>query len=149
METASQSTPLSQIRFANLADIALLHKIHQSAFKKAWSEKTILNSLQGNRCHGIIIDAVGFILFEVNLDECEILTIAVDKAAQKNGIGKQLLAEMLGVCQHMQIKKVFLEVSEVNFAAIALYKKFTFIEYNRRKKYYSDKSDALLLRLEL
>jgi len=44
---------------------------------------------------------------------------------------------------------VFLEVATGNTAARALYKKFEYIEVGRRRRYYADGSDAVVLRMNL
>ena len=46
-------------------------------------------------------------------------------------------------------KAVFLEVSIGNLAAQALYRRFGFVEVGRRKRYYADSSDALVLRMKI
>ena len=44
---------------------------------------------------------------------------------------------------------MFLEVAIGNAAALALYRREGFIEVGRRRHYYSDSSDALVLRMNL
>ena len=43
----------------------------------------------------------------------------------------------------------FQEVNENNISAINLYKKYRFEEVGRRKKYYDQKDDAILMNLKL
>ena len=45
----------------------------------------------------------------------------------------------------MEYANVFLEVKTTNFAAINLYLNFGFEEINRKKMYYSDGQDAIVM----
>ena len=47
-------------------------------------------------------------------------------------------------CKELNIKKIILEVSETNDAAINFYNHFNFFTVGIRKKYYKDGSDAFL-----
>ncbi len=44
---------------------------------------------------------------------------------------------------------MFLEVATGNAAALALYRREGFTEVGRRRRYYADLSDAIVLRLNL
>jgi ribosomal-protein-alanine N-acetyltransferase len=44
---------------------------------------------------------------------------------------------------------MFLEVATGNAAALALYRREGFVEVGRRRRYYADASDALVLRVNL
>lgn len=87
-------------------------------------------------------ELIGFVCYLDSVeDEVEILFLATKFKGQ--GIGTQLLKAFL---QKHQKHAVFLEFSEKNKIAKALYLKFGFVEINCRKKYYSDGSDALCMK---
>ena len=44
---------------------------------------------------------------------------------------------------------IFLEVNSINMKAISLYKKYGFCEYGRRKNYYGNQEDAILMKLKI
>jgi ribosomal-protein-alanine acetyltransferase len=80
-------------------------------------------------------------------DEWDIENIAVTSAAQRGGLGSQLLTEFLKLVHERGGRAIFLEVRESNLAARALYRKWTFLETGRRKEYYENPpEDALILR---
>ena len=135
--------------FGKINESRLLATIHQEAFVSGYSFEQMQASLNAANNYVIKHGDVGFILFQIVADECEIITIAVLPKFQGKGFARAMITEMLGVCSVMRVKKVFLEVSTKNTSAISLYKKFTFSEYNRRSKYYADGSDAILLQLML
>ena len=47
-------------------------------------------------------------------------------------------------CEKLNIKKLFLEVSQKNIIADNFYRKFDFLTVGIRKNYYKDGSNALL-----
>ena len=64
--------------------------------------------------------------------EYEIHTIGVDPAHQGTGIGRSLMAELLGHADGV----VYLEVRTDNAPAIALYESLGFVTVGLRKRYY-------------
>ena len=51
------------------------------------------------------------------------------------------------MCVENNIKSINLEVNEINFPAINLYKNFGFKIVGKRPKYYDNKYDAILMDL--
>ena len=74
------------------------------------------------------------------IDFYELFEIAVDENYRNRGYANKLIDKLPSDMD------IFLEVSENNINAIKLYKKNNFIELARRKKYYLDNSDAIVMR---
>lgn len=74
------------------------------------------------------------------IDCYELFEIAVDENYRNKGFANKLIDKLPSDMD------IFLEVSENNINAIKLYKKNNFIELARRKKYYLDNSDAIVMR---
>lgn len=95
----------------------------------------------------------GAILFRVMADEGEILSLSVRHSERRRGIGGALMRKALNAMKSKGAEKVFLEVSETNRAARALYRRFGFEKVGVRYNYYSTKHrqshNALVFRLEL
>ena len=89
---------------------------------------------------------VGFAGIKIVLDEADIMNIAVKKDYRRQGIATLLLNHILNICKEKNIKTINLEVNEENFSAISLYQKFGFEECGRRKQYYDNKYDAILMK---
>ena len=89
---------------------------------------------------------VGFAGIKIVLDEADIMNIAVKKDYRRQGIATLLLNHILTVCKEKSIKTINLEVNEENFSAISLYQKFGFEDCGRRKQYYDNKYDAILMK---
>lgn len=86
----------------------------------------------------------GFIISQIIEDETEIFMIYIKPEFRGLGFGKKLLQ---GLFESLKIQDtIFLEVSSENKIAHGFYEFMGFKEYNRRKKYYKDNSDAILMR---
>ena len=72
------------------------------------------------------------------------VSIAVNSARQRTGIGKTLLEAGLGKLDFISGDKMFLEVREGNDKARRFYERNGFTEYSRRDRYYSDGENAIL-----
>jgi len=82
--------------------------------------------------------------------EWEIENIAVKSDARHRGLGDRLVGELLVRAQADGAEAVFLEVRESNRAARKLYEKKGFLEFGRRRAYYSNPpEDAILYRFSL
>ena len=89
---------------------------------------------------------VGFAGIKIVLDEADIMNIAVKRDYRRQGIATLLLNHILNICKEKSIKTINLEVNEENFSAISLYQKLGFKECGRRKQYYDNKYDAILMK---
>ncbi|WP_394197106.1 GNAT family N-acetyltransferase [Litoreibacter albidus] len=92
----------------------------------------------------------GFLLGRVVADEAELLTLAVDPAARRQGIARHLVETFKSTAAAQGASTAFLEVAADNTAAIALYRATGFEPAGRRRGYYrradAPALDALVLR---
>jgi ribosomal-protein-alanine N-acetyltransferase len=139
------------MRRATRADIDVLAAIHGSAFAAtdAWSRDVFDLQLALPNVFALLHEAGGLILVRIAADEAEILTLAVTPSERCRGIGYFLLMKATEAAESLGVRSLFLEVSVVNINARALYTKAGFQKAGRRPHYYSDRSDALVLRLDL
>jgi len=79
------------------------------------------------------------------LDEGHILNVAVDPEVRGTGVGRMLVQKVLDECCLAGASFVSLEVRESNFSAIALYLKMGFSVVGKRKRYYENSEDALMM----
>jgi len=136
------------IRAADAVDAAAMADLHARAFDQAWSEAAFADLLSGAGAIGLIeagSEPNGFALARFASDEAEILTLAVSPQARRAGRGRRLLSALETACLNAGAARLFLEVSELNAAARALYEGAGFKASGRRAGYYADGSDALLL----
>ncbi|MDY0268158.1 ribosomal protein S18-alanine N-acetyltransferase [Trichloromonas sp.] len=81
--------------------------------------------------------------------ELHIHNIATRPPFRRQGLAIKLLRGIIDECRETGLERVFLEVRVGNIGAIALYRAFGFREAGRRKGYYPDGEDALLMELEI
>ena len=82
-----------------------------------------------------------YLLYQVVFDEAEIISVFVKEEFRKMGLATELINELKESC-----KTIFLDVASNNYKAYNLYLKLGFKKYNKRLKYYSDNSDAILMK---
>lgn len=129
------------------AEMAAIHAA-SFAMPRPWSESEIAGLLTSPFCFAIS-SASGFVLGRVVAGEAELLTIAVDPVARKQGTGRQLVQDFLAQSAARGAESVFLEVAETNTAALQLYLASGFAETARRRGYYhapdGTRVDAILM----
>jgi ribosomal-protein-alanine N-acetyltransferase len=125
--------------------------IHRTAFPPtdAWSRDVILLQLEIPATFGLISPLGGMVLGRVAADEAEILTLAVSPGQRRHGLGSALLRAAMERAEALGAASMFLEVAVTNRAARALYEKHGFSEAGLRRHYYTDGTDALVLRSTL
>ena len=117
-------------------------RIHAAGFAYPWGATELESMISDPSTIGTAaLDPVtaklrGFALSRLAADEAEILTIAVDPALRKAGVGRDLLRAHLAQVAAAGGARLFLEVDETNAAALALYARFGFVKVGERQGYY-------------
>jgi [ribosomal protein S18]-alanine N-acetyltransferase len=139
----------------------LLSALHGCSFPKPWACKEFASLLvQPGVMAWICQDTEpsGFILVRASIDEAEILTIAVAPARRRRGLGELLINTARHALCAAGARKLFLEVSNENLAALGLYQKTGFAQLGTRASYYGGDSgaggarkstDAIIMGLEM
>lgn len=83
-----------------------------------------------------LVEPSGFLIGKVVAGEAEVLTIAVDPAARRQGVGGRLLARFLEDARARAAEVAFLEVAADNDAGLRLYHSAGFVQTGRRRGYY-------------
>ncbi|WP_102959584.1 ribosomal protein S18-alanine N-acetyltransferase [Mangrovicella endophytica] len=141
-----------------MEDLDAAAALHSDAFARPWSGDEFASLLSQEGCFGFVarrvgqplLPPLGFVLARVTAGEGEILTIAVDKRARGQGIGRLLMDQVLQRLHADRAESLFLEVDEENAAALRLYQRLRFEEVGRRPAYYSHpngrRTSALILK---
>ncbi|WP_428376298.1 GNAT family N-acetyltransferase [Lichenicoccus sp.] len=126
---------------------AILAPLHAAAFAggETWDALAFAGLLDLPGCFAVLADAAGLALFRVAGDESEVLTIGVRPAARGAGVAGGLLDAGMTECAGRGARLMLLEVADGNAPALALYRRRGFVEVGRRRGYYADGADALLL----
>lgn len=133
----------------------MLARLHAGAIADAWPEPSFASLLSREETFVLLgaangsDDAQGFILMRCVAEEAEVLTFCVVEGARRGGMGAALLE---AACERVRGRggvQIFLEVSQDNSGALALYQKSGFVAVGRRAAYYrhgSSAADALVMR---
>lgn len=129
---------------------AALAMIHRAAFPTAcWGVEVIALQLGLAGAFGFLEPRGGMVLARAIAEEAEILTLAVTPEARRQGIARALLAAARRDAEARGASELFLEVAAGNAPARALYGGCGFAEVGRRRRYYANGEDALVLRAVL
>jgi ribosomal-protein-alanine N-acetyltransferase len=117
-----------------------------------WPESTFLAELRENRFARYFVlaqepgaELLGYIGCWTLADALHIVTIGVEPAQQRRGFGDLLVTRALDLAFEAGLPAATLECRASNLPAQALYTKFGFHVAGRRRRYYADKEDALIM----
>ena len=149
-----EKNAVPKVRRMTMEDGAAVAEMEHQLFSDAWSEKSILETLDQTNTICLIAEkagrTAGYLLAYTAADEAEIARIAVVKELQRQGAAHALLTELESVCGSEGIKKILLDVRSGNSAARALYENAGFKEDGIRQRFYEDPvEDAILMSREL
>jgi ribosomal protein S18 acetylase RimI-like enzyme len=136
------------IRAATGDDLAGVLALEVELFgADAWSEQTVLATLARGRVL-VAEDEVllGYVVLADAGDVADLERIGVRRDDQRAGLASALLDAAL---RDAGPERVLLEVRADNKPALALYARAGFAEIGRRRRYYRDGTDALVLELDL
>jgi len=144
-----------RIRRATQEDADALVVLEAKSFGvRSWGEKNIRESLAVPNVGVLLAEAdagapSGFVIWRDLGGEAEILSLGVPPAHQRRGAGDALVAAIVAAARDAGAARIFLEVDAGNAPAIDLYGKSGFTASGRRKGYYRDGADAVLMHLLL
>ncbi|ETX15187.1 alanine acetyltransferase [Roseivivax halodurans JCM 10272] len=95
-----------------------------------------IEDLAGRKVTRIYTAENGFLIAQVIADEAEILALAVDPSAQRQGIASRLLGDFHADTWSGGVVRTVLDVAEDNLSARALYTRHGYEETARRAGYY-------------
>ncbi len=138
------------IRAAALSDVEALAVVESVCFDgDAWSPALVENELTHDTRSVLLAsddkEVIGYGSIQVIDDVADLQRIAVVPGARRGGLGRELLDELLAKAAGLGATRILLEVAATNEAAIGLYESFGFAEIGRRKGYYADGCDALVM----
>lgn len=123
--------------------------VEQSSFSHPWTRNMFLSELAAKhtRYRVAVINnrAIAYMGMWICANEGQITNIAVSPAYRRTGIATKLLADFIAYAQKNALSSLTLEVRASNTTAQALYAKLDFTPVGRRKNYYENTEDAILM----
>lgn len=152
------------------ADVAEVAAIERSIYSAPWTEGNFSDSLTAGYCAWVLRESdpsgdavrqqakiiIGYFVLMVAVDEAHLLNVSVALPWQRRGNGLYLLRKSSELAREHHASSVILEVRPSNARALAVYRRFGFLEHGVRRRYYpasnddhQSREDALVMRLLL
>lgn len=124
-------------------------EVERESFSRPWTETMFLEELSGRfSVYRAAVEngkAVAYMGMWILADEGHVTNVAVAKSFRRRGVASALMDDFIALALEKKLAFMTLEVRASNAGAIALYSKKGFAEVGRRKKYYDNTEDALLM----
>ncbi len=145
----ADAKPQVSVKFVDASSSAIVSHIHHAAFDPGWNEKDITDMLNITGTEialaEIAGEAVGFAIIRSIADQAELLTIATLPSQRRKYVAATVLKHAFTKAQSLGATSLFLEVAQSNSSAHKLYTKLGFFETGRRKAYYANGDDAIVM----
>jgi len=124
--------------------------IESTSFPRPWTREHFIAELNSPRSYPLVArtadgSVAGYLCPMLVLDEGEILDVAVRHDCRGKGVGGALVRRAISELEARGARVVCLEVRVSNLAALTLYQRLGFKETGRRKRYYENGEDAILM----
>lgn len=116
-------------------------EIIEKLFKEIFNEDLKLNIYSNIIVYKELEEIIGFLIYDLIYERCEIDYIAVKKEFRNKSVASKMIEFLL-----KENKNITLEVNVKNEAAINLYKKYGFKVVAKREKYYKGEDGYLMSR---
>lgn len=164
------SAPDLAVRAATPADVEAVTALERAAFgTESWSAASVAQELVGEHRLGLVAvddrarggpgdlgepggepgEVVGYAVVLVLGDTADLQRICTAAGRRRTGVATALLDTLLARCAETGLRRVVLEVGADNAAARALYEAQGFAEIARRRRYYRDGGDAVVMQRRL
>lgn len=146
----------AMVTLATTDDLPAILALEESGFvqRSRWIDKSWLPELTGPEFFTPgVRDADGVLRglasFQVIAEVADLNRVVVDPKFRGQGFGAALLAAGLEWATDRGAERMLLEVEWANEPALALYRRFGFVEISHRVNYYGINADALVMQRDL
>ena len=131
-------------------DAAGVELVEKASFAVPWSREAFWQEAASERAFYLLVledeRIIGYAGTWIILDEAQITNVAIAPEFRGQGIGSQLMKELICQVKARGATAMTLEVRPSNAPAIALYTSFGFRDTGRRPGYYQDNGeDAIIM----
>lgn len=134
-------------------DLNEIASILSTEFDDFWNENIFRQELQNENSEYIVArlnnEIVGFAGIWISPVDIHITDIVVRKDKRNMKIGSNILEELIKLAETKGRETLTLEVNEKNEIAQKLYLNYGFEKLGKRKKYYNNEDDAIIMTLNL
>ncbi len=143
--------PLDSPIFVRIAEehLAGVLAIEREAYPDPWSERMFRQEIEQNIAYFYVMldegQVAGYVGFWLVIDEAHITSVTVRDCYRRRGFGRRAMEFILDRAQRLGVKQVTLEVRASNLRALNLYLSMGFESLYRRRGYYNNREDAIVM----
>jgi ribosomal-protein-alanine N-acetyltransferase len=130
------------IRWMIRRDMPEVLAIEHSSFEFPWCEEEFLRILRQRNCIGMVAEygerVVGFMIYELHKSKLHVLDFAVHPEFRRQGVGRQMVAKLVGKLSSHRRTRIVLSVRETNLAAQLFYRIQGFRALEVIREFYQD-----------
>ncbi len=147
-------TPKAQvrvhIRWMIRRDMPEVLAIEHAGFEYPWCEEEFLRVLRQRNCIGMVAEygerVVGFMIYELHKSKLQVLDFATHPEFRRMGVGRQMLAKLVGKLSSHRRTRISLSVRETNLPAQFFYRIQGFRAMEVAREHFADTGeDAYLM----
>jgi ribosomal-protein-alanine N-acetyltransferase len=147
MSTKVEHLTIQRMSREDVDQVARLEKL---SFSDPWSKSSFEHELTNRFSIPLVVKSgsavVGYCCLWHVYEQMEIATIATAPEFRGKGIGGMMIRWILDEAASRGCSSVVLSVRESNLTAIRLYRRFGFVQMDRRKRYYRlPEEDAIIM----
>lgn len=158
-KASAQPPELSTMCFAPMQvnDLAEVLVIENNVYPYPWTRGNFLDSMYSGYQTWILREQsgalAGYFLLMFAVDEAHLLNISVRRDLHGHGVGRMQLDKVMALSKENGMRSVLLEVRPSNPRALAMYRRYGFVQIGQRKGYYpaadGKREDAIVMRFNL
>jgi [ribosomal protein S18]-alanine N-acetyltransferase len=130
------------IRWMIRRDMPEVLAIEHASFEFPWCEEEFLRVLRQRNCIGMVAEhgerIVGFMIYELHRNKIHVLDFATHADFRRRGVGRQMIAKLVGKLSNQRRNRIGLHVRETNLHAQLFYRVLGFRAMEVVREHYAD-----------
>jgi [ribosomal protein S18]-alanine N-acetyltransferase len=133
------------IRWMIRRDMPEVLAIEHSSFEYPWCEEEFLRVLRQRNCIGMVAEhgerIVGFMIYELHRNKIHVLDFATHADLRRRGVGRQMIAKLVGKLSSQRRNRISLYVRETNLYSQLFYRVMGFRAMEVVREHYPDSGE--------
>jgi ribosomal-protein-alanine N-acetyltransferase len=142
MVSTSAAQTRVHIRWMIRRDMPEVLAIEHASFEYPWCEEEFLRVLRQRNCIGMVAEhgerIVGFMIYELHRSKIHLLDFATHSDFRRRGVGRQMIAKLVGKLSSQRRNRIALQVRETNLPAQLFYRVVGFRATEVEREHYAD-----------
>ncbi|OJW07423.1 MAG: ribosomal-protein-alanine N-acetyltransferase [Planctomycetales bacterium 71-10] len=130
------------VRWMIRRDMPEVLGIEHAGFEYPWCEEEFLRVLRQRNCIGMVAEQgeriVGFMIYELHRNRIHVLDFAVHPDFRRQGVGRQMIAKLVGKLSNQRRNRIALLIRETNVPAQHFYKMMGFRAVEVIREHFAD-----------